>query len=151
MAKPINKLQRSAKGPKVNDPSSIQSNIYNEAVGAQKNMEMGHHLVPILENGVYKTNITTVTPIPSRGVTLAVYNNSNTVGSVTLGMTNTITALGVGVTDSNGNVGIACKPNDWTYIATYDKHYMIGSSANLIVYVVYDETRITSQSVDGTP
>jgi hypothetical protein len=151
MAKKINKITRNSKGKDVQDPSSIQSLIYNLQVGAQKNMDMGHHLIPIFTGGSYTTNVTTATAIPRRGITLAVYNNSGSVGSITLGMDNSIAALAVGATDTNGNVGIACKPNDWTYIATYDKHFVRASASTLIVYVVEDDSYIISQSYDNTP
>lgn len=151
MAQKINKLQRSQKGKAVQDPSSIQSMTYNHQVGAQKNMEMGHHLIPIFTGGSYTTNVTTAIAIPKRGITLAVYNNNAALGSITLGMDNTIAALAAGTTDVNGNVGIACKPNDWTYIATYDKHFVRASAATLLVYVVADDTSISSQSYDNTP
>jgi hypothetical protein len=151
MAQKINKLQRSLKGKATQDPSAVQAITYNAQTGAQKNMEMGHHLIPIFNNGSYTTNVTTATAIPKRGITLAVYNNSGSVGSITLGLENTISALAPGATDSNGNVGIACAPNTYTYIATYDKHFVRASAATLLVYVVADDTYISSQSYDNTP
>lgn len=151
MAQKINKLQRSLKGPSTVDPSAICAITYNKFTGAQKNMEMGHHLLPIFTDGSYTTNVTTATAIPKRGVTLAVYNNSGSVGSITLGMDNTIAALAPGATDVDGNVGIACAPNSYTYIATYDKHFVRASAATLLVYIVADDTTISSQSYDNTP
>lgn len=123
------------------DPSSVATNTYNDAVGAQKNMDFGHHLLPIAAGGVYTTDATAAKAV-EKGKTLAIYNNSGTLESVTLGDTSGMAALAVGVTDVNGNVGIPCKANDWTYIATYDRQFVRTSSANLLVFVVKDETNV---------
>jgi hypothetical protein len=143
---PSNKIERKLKINSTNDPSSIQAVTYNHQVGAQKNMEMGHHLIPI------PTSATTFTAdvsgsavaLPSKGITLAIYNNSSTAYAVTLG-DSAVTTLAIGVTNAAGSVGIPCTPNNWTYIATFDKTHVISNSSNLKVMIVADSTVINSQ------
>lgn len=145
----INK--RTIPGPATQDPSTIAAHTYNEASGAQKNMEVGRHLMPI-PNGAasWTTNATTALILPSKGKCLAVYNNAGAVGSVTLGDTAfppTSQAAGVVQAATNGrNVGIACTPNDWTFIACGDQDQVISSAATLLVYLIDDPTSIRTEA-----
>lgn len=135
-------------GKRVEDAVNIGNLTFNRASGAQKNMSVGAHLKPLVDNPAvpsYTTNATTAKAIKP-GTLLYVYNNSGTVGSLTLGEDNTIAALAVGVTDALGHVGIACTPNDWTHISVYDKRFVITNSANLLVYVVEDDTYISDEN-----
>jgi hypothetical protein len=142
---PSNKIERKLKINSTNDPSSIQAVTYNHQTGAQKNMEMGRHLIPIPTSPTtFTTDVTSATALPSKGITLAIYNASSTAYAITLG-DSTVTALGIGVTNASGNVGIPCTPNDWTYIATFDKTHVISNSSNLKVMIVADSTVINSQ------
>lgn len=141
----INK--RNLKGKATKDPSSIEAMIFNEAAGAQKNAEVGRHLVPLKSNATtYTTDATTARALPDKGRNLAVYNNSGTLGSVTLGEDGTIALLAAGVTDASGHVGIPCKPNDWTYIACNDKQWVISSAATLLVFLIEDDTFIKQEA-----
>jgi hypothetical protein len=140
-----NKLIRNIRGPAVEDPSSIQALTYNEQTGAQKNMDMGHHLIPLKINATtFTTDATTARAVPM-GKTLAIYNNTGSAGSITLGDTSAVALLAAGATDVNGNVGIPCKPNDWTYISVYDRQYVISSAATLLVFVVKDDSSVANQ------
>ena len=143
---PSNKIERKLKVNSTNDPSSIQAVTYNHQVGAQKNMEMGHHLIPIpTAPTTFTTDVSgTAVALPSKGITLAVYNNSSTAYSLTLG-DSSVTALAVGATNASGFVGVPCTPNNWTYIATFDKTHAISNSSNLKVMIVADSTVINSQ------
>ena len=143
---PSNKIERKLKLNATIDPSSVQVITYNHQVGAQKNMEMGHHLIPIPTSPTtFITNISAgAVALPSKGLTLGVYNNSGIVQAVTIGDSATV-ALAVGATDATGRVGIPCLPNDWTWIATFDKTHAISNSANLVVMIVADSTKIDSQ------
>ena len=132
-------------GRNVDDPNTIAANTYNEQAGAQKQTNAGQHLKPInIDGTTYTCNLTTARGI-GKGKTLAVYNNSGSLGSITLGTDNTVTVLASGVV-SGSNAGIACKPNDWTYIAVYDMQFAIASAATLLCYVVDDYTYITDQN-----
>ncbi len=146
MTTPMNKkIVRKMSGQHVEDPNSITANIYNEAVGAQKNMEMGHHLRPVNIDGTsYTTDLTTAVGVGS-GKTLAVYNNSNTLYSITLGTDPTVTSLSSGAV-SGDNAGIPCKTNDWTYIALYDKPFAIAENVALLCFVVEDPTYVSDQN-----
>lgn len=138
---------RTIPGNKVRDHSSIEAIAYNEASGAKKVAEVGRHLLPLPTPGTgtgYTTNVTTVTSLPL-GVNLAVYNNAVAVGSITLGSASTVASLAPGVTDTAGNVGIACAPNAWTYIATADQHWVIASAATLLTYMIDDPSTIVIQ------
>lgn len=143
---PSNKIERKLKINSTNDPSSIQALTYNHQTGAQKNMEMGHHLIPIPTSATTFTTDASASALalPSKGLTLAVYNNSATARSITLG-DSTVTALGIGATNASGLVGVPCTPNNWTYLATFDKTHVITNSSDLKVMIVADSTVINSQ------
>lgn len=145
----INK--RTIPGPATQDPSTIAAHTYNEAAGAQKNMEVGRHLMP-LQNGAasWTTNATTAIILPSKGKCLAVYNNAGVVGSITLGDIDfppVSQAPGAVQASTNGrNVGIACTPNDWTYIACGDQDRVVASASTLLVYLIDDPTSIKTEA-----
>lgn len=126
------------------DPSSIANQTYSESAGAQKNTEVGRHLVPLKSDGTtYTTDATTVRALPSKGKNLAIYNNSTILYAVTLGSNSSIAALASGVTDANGNVGIPCEKEGWTYIACNDKQYVITQNAALMVFLIEDDSSIS--------
>jgi hypothetical protein len=140
------KTVRRLDNPSAIDPSLVDAASFNHEVGAQKNMEMGHHLVPIpLSATSFTTNITALTPLPKKGLTLAIYNDAGSTASVVIGDAST-TILAHGVADSSGRVGIPIASKTWTYIATYDKQFVIGNSANLFAYIVQDGTHIGTQN-----
>lgn len=137
------KKLRNLPGNSVLDASTIANLMFNIAAGAQKNMEVGRHLLPLGDGaGGFTTNATTAKVLPSKGKNLAVYNNAGAVGSITLGEDNTVAVLASGVTDASGHVGIACKPNDWTYIACAEQNWVITSAATLLVYLIDDDSSI---------
>lgn len=128
------------------DPSSISNLTYNEAAGAQKNTEVGAHLKPLQIDGTtFSTDATTARRLPGAGKNLAIYNNAAAVGSVTLGDVSIMAALAVGATDASGNVGIPCKPNDWTFIACNEKQYVRTNAVTLLVFIIEDDTSIKNQ------
>lgn len=128
------------------DPSSIANYTYNKAAGAQKNTEVGSHLKPLqVDATTFSTDAQTARRLPSKGKNLAIYNNAATVGSVTLGSASGMAALAAGATDGDGNVGIPCKPNDWTYIACNDKEYVRTNAATLLVFIIDDESSIRAE------
>lgn len=150
MTQPANKKIRQTKGKDIHDVLNIGNLTFNKASGGQKNMAVGPHLKPLIDDASipsYTTNASTVRAV-RKGAVLAIYNNSGTVGSVTLGADNTVGALAVGATDSDGNVGVACKTNDWTLISVYDKNFIITNSASLLVYIVEDDTYISDEAIN---
>lgn len=127
------------------DPSSIQSQSWNMQVGAQKNMEMGHHLIPIPLATGFTTAATTIRAVP-KGVTLAIYNPTGTAISARVSADSAAAALAIGVVDAvTGDVGVAVPPNSYLYLATFDKSYII-TGAGAITYIVADDTVITNQA-----
>lgn len=145
---PANKKFRQTKGNTVEDVLNIGNLIYNKASGAQKNVAVGPHLKPLINDASvpsYTTNATVVKSVRP-GTALAIYNNSGTVASITLGEDNTIASLAAGVTDAAGHVGVPCTPNSWTYISVFDKRFVIASSANLLVFVMEDDTYIAEEN-----
>lgn len=149
MTIPANKKIRQMKGSTTQDVLNAGGLTFSRSSGAQKNLIVGPHLKPILLDPAapsYTTDATTARGLRP-GSMLAVYNNSGTVGSVTIGDDSTVPALAVGVTNAAGLVGIACKPNDWTYISLFDKRYVRSSSVNLIVYVLEDDTFIIDENI----
>lgn len=145
------KNQRVIPGNKVQDPSVIATIEYNEPSGAQKNIEVGRHLKPIkIDAATWSTDATAARRLESYGVNLAVYNNAGAVGSVTLGddtYVPTSQAPGAVQAGTEGrNVGIACPPNAWTYIACADQNQVIASAATLLVYIIDDPTTIKQEA-----
>jgi len=144
-------FKRVIKGQAVQDPSTIAAHTYNEAAGAQKNTEVGRHLMPIQTSSTtWTTDATTARKLPSKGRNLAVYNNAGAVGSITLGDATyppTSQAPGAVQASTEGrNVGIACPPNDWTYIACGDQDQVIASAATLLVYLIDDPTSVIQEA-----
>lgn len=137
---------------KVQDPSAISNLTYNEAAGAQKNMEVGRHLLPLTDGaGAFTTDATTARLLPSKGRTLAVYNNAGAVGAITLGSATYVptaqVAGAVQAATEGQNVGIPCAANSWTYIACGQQDQVISTAATLLVFLVDDDTFIRQEAV----
>lgn len=145
----MSKIIRNVPGYQVQDPSAIAAMEFSKAAGSKKVSEVGRHLlaIPYITGGsvAYTTNTTAATALPSPGLCLAVYNNANAVGSITLGTDNTVSSLAPGVTDSTGKVGIPCAPNTWTYIACDSKNWVISSASTLLVFIIDDETSVKTE------
>ena len=107
-------------------------------------------IIPIPFNNAgtieYTTDATTARALSKKGANLAIYNNNAALGSVTLGDNSSVAVLASGVTDASGNVGIPCKPNDWTYVSAGDRSWIKSSAATLLVYLIYDETSIKQEA-----
>lgn len=139
------KNQRVFKSKVTQDPSSITNLIYNQAAGAQKNTEVGRHLVALGDgsNG-YTTDATTRRSLGEAGKNLAIYNTSSTLYAVTTG-DSTVTALASGAVSGNF-VGIPCQPNTWTYVACNEDKFVITQNAALLVFIIEDDTYIRQES-----
>lgn len=129
------------------DADSLEFNLKS---GAKKILPIGPHLIPIpvvvAGSPTWKTDVSTLTALPTLGLNLAVYNNSSTVKSITIGNTSSLASLAVGAVDANGNVGVACPPNSYTNLSMGVNQWIISSDNTLIVYLVEDDTRITAES-----
>jgi len=120
---------------------------YNLASGGQKSLIVGPRLLPIpTSSTTWTTNITAATALPALGLLLAIYNNSGTAGSVTVGQSAAVTSQAIGAVDANGNVGVACAPNAYTYVSMGNNQWIIGSAATLIAYIIEDSTKITQET-----
>ena len=145
----MSKNIRNIPGPKTLDVPNIHNNSYNNAAGAEKNTDVGKYLVPLNINGsTFTTDATTARTLPSKGRNLAVYNKDTAVHAITLGDgVVVLAALAIGVVDNaTKRVGIACKPGDWTYIACYEQVQVISDNANLVVYLIEDDSFIKQES-----
>lgn len=147
MAKNIRNLQ----GQEMQDQSALDNLQHNNAAGSKKVSEVGRNLLPIAiqSGGVvsYTTDATTARRLDFAGKNLAVYNNSGSLGSITLGSTSSApTVLVSGVTDANGNVGIPCAPNAWTYIACDKNYWVIASAATLLTFIINDFSSIKPET-----
>lgn len=144
------KNNRSIDIASLQDPYGIKSAEYNPSSGGQKSLIVGPKFLPIpivtAGSATWKTNITAATAMPYRGAILAIYNNAGTAGSVTIGQDATVTSQAIGATDANGNVGIACPPNSYTYVSMGYDQWIIGSAATLICYIMEDPTKITQET-----
>lgn len=135
-------------GQKTQDPNAIANLTYNNSAGAQKNTEVGRKLVALGDGASgFTTNAAAAArKLPSKGRNLAVYNNAAAVGSITTGTNTpalTSQAPGAVLAGTEGkSVGIACPPNDWTYIAAADHDWVIASAATLLVYLIEDDTSL---------
>lgn len=141
---------RNMAGDKIQDPATIHNLEYNNAAGSQKVSEVGRRLLPLkfISGGAvaYTTDASTKRVLDSPGKLLAVYNNANAVGSITLNESTAIVSLAAGATDSSGHVGIPCAPNAWTYIACDKSNWVISSAATLLVFLIDDETSIKQEA-----
>jgi hypothetical protein len=145
MSQQTKKTVRSMINKRSDDPSSIQSQSWNMQTGAQKNMEMGHRLVPISLGTTFTTAATTIRAVP-KGITLAIYNPTGTAISARVSQDPAATALAIGAVDAvTGDVGVAVPPNSYLYLATFNCNYII-TGAGAITYVVADDTVITDQA-----
>ena len=140
-----NKKIRQMDGRGTEDPANINNLTYNEASGGFKSIAIGPFFKPIrIGTSSYTTDASTARGV-RKGAIIAIYNNSGTLGAVTCGDSTAMAALAAGVTDVNGNVGIPCAPNSWTYIATNDKQFIRTTAATMLTFIVEDETYISSQ------
>ena len=121
------------------DPGAVDSNTYNDAAGSRKISDVGHHLEPIKINPTSFTCDISTKRLIGKGVVLALYNNDTVVHSVTLG-DSTVTSLVAGVANASGQAGIALAPGQYTYVNTYIYDYAISDSANVLAFVVTDDT-----------
>jgi hypothetical protein len=147
MSKQIRQLQ----GQNTEDPSTIENLTFSIPGGSRKVTEVGRHLLPLstVALGVqsWSTNATTTTILDAPGKLLAVYNNSATLASVTLGSATPVTSLAAGAVSADGSsVGYPCIPNAWTYIACDDQRYVIASAATLFVFLVDDGTVLKTEN-----
>lgn len=139
---------RNASGNKIHDAGSIANMQYNEKSGAQKQVDVGPKLMPLPGGGTPTCDaFTAVQSIPA-GKSLAIYNNSATLGTVAFGDSAaelaTITAAGTVL--ANGQPVIPCKPNDWTIISAGEQTFVKTSATTLLVYLIDDETSIVTSS-----
>ena len=129
----------------LSDSMSIDSIVYNFQSGANKNLPIGPHLLPIPTSSTTWTTSVNAAAVglPAVGMNLAIYNNAGTAGSITIGATPAVTSQAIGAVDTNGNVGCACPPNSWTYLSMGNNQWVISSAATLIVYMIDDSTYIS--------
>lgn len=139
------KFVRKQNNDAVEDAANVNALTYNRYSGAFKNLQVGPMLEP-LDNGAggFTTNATTAKSVV-RGSSIAVYNNSSTLYSLTLGTDSSVVVLASGVTDANGNVGYPCKPNDWTYLNVGELTHLIAQNVALLVFVIRDDTNVQVQ------
>lgn len=139
------KIQRVVDNKFLNSGLDAESIKYNPFSGADKIVSVGPHLLPIPTSSGYTTNVTTATALPVLGASIAVYNNSSTAYAITIGDVG-ITAQAIGAVDANGNAGVACTPNAWTYLSMGNHLWVAANNAALIVYMIEDATSIIQQS-----
>jgi hypothetical protein len=147
---------RQVQGGNVNqyDPSAIAGIQFNPASGAQKISDVGRSLLPLkyINAGTltYTTDASTARILDTPGACLAVYNNSSSLGSITLGSGQTApTVLASGAVNGTGGVGIPCAPNSWTYIAMSANQWVISSASTLLVFQIEDNTAIRVENPYG--
>lgn len=138
-----NITKRTLPGNVVQDPSAIDILTYSDQVGSWKVSESGRNLLPLGNgSGGYTTDASTARILPAAGQNLAIYNSDTSVHAVTISNSNSTSALGPGVTDVNGNVGIACPPSTYTYVACNQSNWVVTDNAALYVYLIGDSTAI---------
>jgi len=142
------KIQRVIDNSLINSPADATSIEYNPAAGGKKTVSVGPRLIPIQIASGYTTNVSAGVTLPNLGACLAIYNNAGAVGSVTVGasVSTVAAALTPGATDANGNVGVACPPNAWTYLSAGNNQYVISTAATLLVYIIEDPTRFIQET-----
>lgn len=128
------------------DQGEVANQSYNEAAGAKKVMIVGGKLKPfcVVPDTTYTTDFST-RRLVGKGVSLAFYNNSGAVASVTLG-DSTVTSLVAGVANAAGYVGVPVPANSWVYLNTYDIDHAITSVATCMGFIIEDDTSISTRS-----
>jgi len=138
-----NVSKRNIPGNQVQDPSAIGILTYSDQAGSVKTSEVGRSLAPLGDGaGGFTTDASTARILPGAGQNLAIYNKSGTVQSVTVSSSGSTTALSIGATNAAGNVGVACTPNSWTYVACNQSNWVVTDSSNLVVYLINDYSSI---------
>ena len=141
----INK--RNSPGNQTQDPSAMDMLTYSDQSGARKTSEVGRSLLPLGDGaGGYTTDASTARILPGAGRNLAIYNNSAAVHSVTISAASSTVALAAGAANAAGNVGVACAPNSYTYVACNQNNWVVTDSATLLVYLIDDYSSIQVQS-----
>ena len=128
----------------VEDPSSLDAIIYSRQTSGFKVSETGSTLMPLNTGAAYTTNAVAGVTLPKQGCLLAIYNKDTSVHAVTLGLNaaSVSAALALGVTDANGNVGVPIAPAQWVYLSCFTDQYVITDSAQLLVFMVADDSQI---------
>lgn len=144
------KINRAIDVATLQDPDGIASAQYNYQSGGQKTLPVGPHLlaIPVVVTGTptWTTDVSAAAvALPNLGMNIAVYNNSNVTGSFTIGGIG-ITSQAIGAFDANGNVGVACPPNAWTYLSMGNNRYVISSASTMITYLLDDSSKIVQES-----
>lgn len=125
------------------DPQAAANNTYNDLAGGQKNISIGPKLLPIKVSETSWTTDATTARQCIAGASFAVYNSTaSTLYSITFGKNSSVVAAAAGTVDAFGNVSIACKPNDWTYVAAGNETWFITQNAALLVYIIADDTKL---------
>jgi hypothetical protein len=123
------------------DAGAIANMGFNQQAGVHKVAQAGLKLKPLkLTETTHTTDFSTRRNV-GQGTTLAFYNNTAGVLSVTMG-DDTVTSLAVGVTNAAGKVGIPVPANSWFYTNSYTDTHAITSAAGLLGFVVEDSTRL---------
>ena len=121
------------------DPSSVDSNTYNDAAGARKISDVGHYLAPVQTGATSFTTDLTTAALVGEGIILALYNSDTVVHSITLDTVAPASALSAG-TVSGALVGIALPPGQYTYINTYTNQYARTDDSTVFAYRVVDDS-----------
>ena len=76
------------------------------------------------------------------GTAAAVTTAGSTIGPSGVIRVGDITVVSgpAGSVDANGNVSIPCKPNDWTYINTYNQDFIVTNASTVLCFIVQDHT-----------
>jgi len=131
------KNRRSAKSNY--DPSSVDSNSYNDAAGGRKITNVGHHLKPMKIGAAAWSTDASVARKIGKGISIAVFAKAD--GAITIGEAGVL-SLAAGVVDVNGCVGIPVLTGQWIYLNTFTYDHIITSSNDLLVYIIEDDTYI---------
>lgn len=130
--------------PKTHDAAVTDSLKYNEQAGADKNVTVGPHLKPLRKTDMtYTTDASGGMTVPA-GAQLAIYNSTGSVGAITVSPA-VATALAPGVTDVNGNVGVPCPPNTWSYVSVWDRTFIQTTAATIMVFLINDDSTVSSK------
>lgn len=140
-----NKVFRQKNGQATEDPANITNLAYNEQSGGVKNLIAGPHLKPLKSDTPTPTTDATTIASLRKGSMVAVFNKSaSTVYSVKFTDNALAIASAAGIVDGDGNVGIPCAPLEWTYLSNYNKQYVISENANLVVFLIDDDSYISN-------
>jgi hypothetical protein len=122
------------------------NNAYSDQAGAMKISNVGHKLQPLpTSDGSGTTAANAAAVKVGMGCSLALYNNNAALATATFGDASVASQAAGAVQAGTKSVGIPLKPNEWTYLNSWNHEWLITSAATVLVFIIDDSTHASEQ------